>query len=303
MRINLKYDKDLPFPVGVIINGKAKVGASLDYEMTRSTDQIFLKIPDGSVLVKYIDTQKMGGLVALRNEKETVFIVDLNRCVDFVEGSNHQLKLAVVGLYSNGDIYNITGVLHNKEASYVNYYGEALKYDKEITEKIRTENKGLFILKFRDGELFVANNSEIIAVVSKNVDKTHYELFDDTSKVVMAIREGKYFVSMGDEECMEAEVIDFDDSNVETRIVKYAIFIDGIAKGKKDGMCSVGEDKKIKWYFQAFMDYTYLYLFNRDGEPGSVVNTEIYILGIDIYKYRVFMSNYVESVIRSWKER
>lgn len=303
MRINLKYDENLPFPVGVIMNGKAKVGASLDYEMTRSTDQIFLKIPEGSMLVKYIDTQKMDGLVALRNDKDTVFIVDLKRCVDFIEGSNHQLKLAVVGLYSNGNINNITGVLRNKEASYVNYYGEVLKYDKEITEKIKTENKGLFILKFRDGELFVANNSEIIAVVSKNVNKTHYELFDDPSKVIMAIREGKYFVSVGDEECMEAEVIDFDDSNIETRIVKYAIFIDGIAKGKKDGMCSVSEDKKIKWYFQAFMDYTYLYLFNRDGEPGSIVNTEIYILGIDIYEYRVFMSNYVESVIRSWKER
>lgn len=303
MRINLKYDENLPFPVGVIMNGKAKVGASLDYEMTRSTDQIFLKIPEGSMLVNYIDTQKMDGLVSLRNEKDTVFIVDPKRCVDFVEGSNHQLKLAVVGLYSSDNIDDITGVLYNKEASYVNYYGEVLKYDKEITEKIKTENKGLFILKFRDGELFVANNSEIIAVVSRNVNKMYYELFDDPSKVIMAIREGKYFVSVGNEECMEAEVIDFDDSNVETRIVKYAIFIDGIAKGKKDGMCSVGEDKKIKWYFQAFIDYTYLYLFNRDGEPGNIVNTDIYILGIDIYKYRVFMSNYVESVIKSWKER
>lgn len=303
MRINLKYDENLPFPVGVIMNGKAKVGASLDYEMTRSTDQIFLKIPEGSMLVKYIDTQKMDGLVALRNDKDTVFVVDLKRCIDFIEGSNHQLKLAVVGLYSNGNIDNITGVLRNKEASYVNYYGEVLKYDKEITEKIKTENKGLFILKFRDGELFVANNSEIIAVVSKNVNKMHYELFDDPSRVIMAIREGKYFVSVGDEECMEAEVIDFDDSNVETRIVKYAIFIDGIAKGKKDGMCSVGENKEIKWYFQAFTDYNYLYLFNRNGELGSRVNTEVYMLSVDIYKNKLFTSRYVEDMVESWKEK
>lgn len=303
MRINLKYDENLPFPVGVIMNGKAKVGASLDYEMTRSTDQIFLKIPEGSMLVNYIDTQKMDGLVALRNEKDTVFIVDTKRCVDFVEGSNHQLKLAVVGLYSSDNIDNITGVLCNKEASYVNYYGEVLKYDKEITEKIKTENKGLFILKFRDGELFVANNNEIIAVVSRNVNKTHYELFDDPSKVIMAIRGGKYFVSVGDEEYMKAEVINFDDSNVETRIVKYAIFIDGIAKLSKKGMCSVSEDKKIKWYFQAFIDYTYLYLFSRDGEPGSRVSTEVYMLGVDIYKNRLFTSRYVEDMVESWKDK
>lgn len=303
MRINLKYDEDLPFPVGVIMNGKAKVGASLDYEMTRSTDQIFLKIPEGSMLVKYIDTQKMDGLVALRNDKDTVFIVDLKRCVDFIEGSNHQLKLAVVGLYSNEDIDNVTGVLHNKETSYVNYYGEVLKYDKEITERIRTENKDLFILKSRDGELFVANNSEIIAVVSKNVNKTHYELFDDTSKVIMAIMEGKYFVSVGDEGRMEAEVIDFDDSNIETRIVKYAIFIDGIAKGRKDGMCSINENKEIKWYFQAFTDYNYLYLFNRNGELGSRVNTEVYVLSVDVYKNKLFTSKYVEDIVESWKER
>ena len=301
MRINLKYDEDLPFPVGVIMNGKAKVGASLDYEMTRSTDQIFLKIPEGSVLVKYIDTQKMDGLVALRDGKGTVFIVDLKGCVDFVEGSNHQLKLAVAGLYSNEDIDNVTGALRNKEASYVDYYGEVLKYDKEITEKIKTENKGLFILKSRDGELFVANNNGIIAAVSKKVDKMYYGLFDYPSRVALSIKEGKYLVPVGDGECMEAEVIDFDDSNVETRIVKYAIFVDGIAKGKKDGMCSVGEDKKTRWYFQAFMDHTYLYLFNRNGEPGNIVNTDIYMLGIDIYKYRVFMSNHVESVIRLWK--
>lgn len=303
MRINLKYDENLPFPVGVIMNGKAKVGASLDYEMTRSTDQIFLKIPEGSVLVKYIDTQKMDGLIALRNDKDTVFVVDLKRCVDFIEGSNHQLKLAVVGLYSNENIDDVTGVLRNKEANYVNYYGEVLKYDKEITEKIKTENKGLFILKFRDGELFVANNSEIIAVISKNVNKTHYELFDDPSKVIIAIREGKYFVSVGNEEYMEAEVIDFDDSNVETRIVKYAIFIDGVAKGKKGGMCSVGEDKEIKWYFQAFTDYNYLYLFNRNGELGSRVNTEVYILSMDVYKNKLFTSRYVEDIVESWKER
>lgn len=303
MRINLKYNVDLPFPVGVIMNGKAKVGASLDYEMTRSTDQIFLKIPEGSVLVKYIDTQKMDGLVALRNDKDTVFVVDLKRCVDFVEGSNHQLKLAVVGLYSNGNIDDVTGVLRNNEASYVNYYGEVFEYDKEITEKIKTKSKGLFILKFRDGELFVANNSEIVAVVSKNVNKMYYELFDDPSKVIMAIREGKYFVSIGDEECMEAEVIDFDDSNVETRIIKYATFVNGVAKGRKDGMCSVSENKEIKWYFQAFTDYNYLYLFNRNGELGSRVNTEVYMLGVDIYKNKLFTSRYVEDMVELWKER
>lgn len=303
MRINLKYDENLPFPVGVIMNGKAKIGASLDYEMTRSTDQIFLKIPKGSVLVKYIDTQKMDGLVALRNEKGTVLIVDLKRCVDFVEGSNHQLKLAVVGLYSNENIDNITGVLHNKEASYVNYYGEVLKYDSDITERIRTENKDLFILKCRDGELFVVNNKEIIAVVSKNVNKKYYELFDDPSKVTMSIKEGKYLVSVGDEESMEAEVIDFDDSNIETRIVKYAIFIDGIAKGKKDGMCSIGEDKEIKWYFQAFTDCSYLYLFNRNGNLGSMVHTEVYVLSVEIYKNKLFTSIYVEDVVESWKNR
>ena len=303
MRINLKYDENLPFPSGIIINGKAKVGASLDYEMTRSTDQIFLKIPEGSMLVKYIDTQKMDGLVALRNDKDTVFAVDLKRCVDFIEGSNHQLKLAVVGLYSNGNTDDITGVLRNKEAIYINYYGEVLKYDKEITEKIKTENKGLFILKFRDGELFVANNSEIIAVVSKNVNKMNYELFDDPSKVIMTIREGKYFVSVGDEECMEAEVIDFDDSNVETRIVKYATFVNGVAEGRKDEMCSVSENKEVKWYFQAFTDYNYLYLFNRNGELGSRVNTEVYMLGVDIYKNKLFTSRYVEDIVESWKER